>query len=189
MAKKVGVLALQGDFERHLAALDECGAEGRVVRLPAELDGLDGFVIPGGESTTIGKLLVRFGLFGPLAALLKDGFPVYGSCAGLIVLAAEIAGYDQPGFRVFDLAVDRNAYGPQVESFEADLDAPALGPEPLRAVFIRAPVVTRAGSGVEVLARFEDRPVLVRQSRLLGSTFHPELTPDRRVHNYFLSIL
>jgi 5'-phosphate synthase pdxT subunit len=189
MAKRIGVLALQGDFAKHLAALEECGAEARTVRLPGELAGLDGLILPGGESTTIGKLLLRFGLFDPLAKLIRDDFPVYGTCAGVIVMAKEITGYDQPGFGALDVAVERNAYGPQVESFETDVAAPALGPAPLRAVFIRAPIIKRAGSGVEVLARFEGRPVLVRQKNILGSTFHPELTPDRRVHRYFLSLL
>jgi 5'-phosphate synthase pdxT subunit len=187
MAKQIGVLALQGDFERHAAALEACGAVVRTVRQSDELAGLNGLVIPGGESTTIGKLLVRFGLFGAIQDLLKNEFP--GTCAGLIVLAQRIAGYDQPHFSALDADVDRNAYGRQVESFEADIAVPALGPEPLRAVFIRAPIITRTGPAVSVLARFEDKPVLVRQKNLLGSTFHPELTPDRRVHQYFLSMI
>jgi pyridoxal 5'-phosphate synthase pdxT subunit len=185
----IGVLALQGDFEKHAAALTECGASPVLVRRPADLEGIRGIVFPGGESTTIGKLLLRFGLFDPVAALIRENLPVYGTCAGLILLARLVTGYEQPGFRCLDVTVTRNAYGRQVESFEADLDAPALGKESLRAVFIRAPLITQAGAGVEVLARFENAPVLVRQGRIVASSFHPELTRDLRVHRYFLSLI
>jgi 5'-phosphate synthase pdxT subunit len=186
---QIGVLALQGDFDKHRIALERCGAATREVRRAADLDGLDGLVIPGGESTTIGKLLVRFGLFAPLKDLVTGGLPVYGTCAGLILMAREVTGYAQPSFACLDAAVSRNAYGRQVESFEADIAVPALGEEPLCAVFIRAPVITAVGAAVEVLARFENAPVLVRQANILASSFHPELTDDLRVHRYFLGLL
>jgi 5'-phosphate synthase pdxT subunit len=185
----VGVLALQGDFAKHLAVLEECGVTAVAVRRPADLTGLSGLVIPGGESTTIGKLLVRFDLFTPLKKILDKGFPVYGSCAGLILLAREVTGHNQASFGCLDAAVSRNAYGRQVESFEADLTVPVLGGPPLRAVFIRAPIVTAVGPDVEVLARFEGDPVLIRQRTILATSFHPELTGDLRVHRYFLSFI
>jgi 5'-phosphate synthase pdxT subunit len=186
-AVTIGVLALQGDYEKHIQTLAACGATATAVRDPDTLNGLSGLVIPGGESTTIGKLLVRFGMFNRLKNLLDNGFPVYGSCAGLILLAREITGYEQATFGCLNVTVNRNAYGRQLESFEADLSAPALGEPSLRAVFIRAPIITAAGAEVEVLSRFEGNPVLVRQKNILASTFHPELTDDSRIHRYFLS--
>ncbi len=186
---QIGVLALQGDFDKHRIALERCGAATREVRRVADLDGLAGVIIPGGESTTIGKLLVRFGLFDPLKDLVTGGLPVYGTCAGLILMAREVTGYDQPSFACLDASVSRNAYGRQVESFEADIAVPALGKPTLRAVFIRAPLITACGGGVEVLARFEDAPVLVRQANILAGSFHPELTDDLRVHRYFLGLV
>lgn len=184
----IGVLAIQGDVPEHLRALEEAGAEARKVRTAAELAEVDALVIPGGESTTIGMLLERFGVMEPLRRRIAEGMPLLGTCAGLILMAKEIEGSDQPRIGCMDVAVLRNAYGRQVDSFEADLEAPVLGEEPLHAVFIRAPQVTRVDPGVEVLADSEAGPVLVRQGRLLGATFHPELTPDRRVHRLLVEV-
>jgi len=186
---KIGVLALQGDYEKHLAMLRLIGADAAPVKTTRDLDGLDGIVLPGGESTTIGKLLQRNGLLEELGKRMTDGLPVMGTCAGLILLAKDLAKYDQPGFNVLDIEVSRNAYGPQLESFEADVPIPAMGDEPVRAVFIRAPVVTRTGNQVEVLATFENSPIMVRQGKILALCFHPELTSDTRIHRYFLSMI
>jgi 5'-phosphate synthase pdxT subunit len=187
----VGVLALQGAFQRHIAALERCGATATEVRTPAQLDGIDGLVIPGGESTTMIKLLVGFDLAEPMGKLLADGLPALGTCAGMILLAASVSdGHpDQLCFGAIDLAVRRNGYGRQINSFEADLDVAELGPPPMRAVFIRAPVVERAGEGVEVLAVVDDQPVLCRQGPVVVSSFHPELTDDDRLHRLFLESL
>jgi 5'-phosphate synthase pdxT subunit len=189
MAKKTGVLALQGDVEKHVAMLQACGSGTTLVRKPEDLDSISGLIIPGGESTTIGKLLLRFGLFDPIRQLIKEGLPVYGTCAGMILLAKEIKGYDQPGFALLDITVARNAYGPQVESFEADITVPAIGQAPVRAVFIRAPVIERTGKDVEILGLFENAPVFVRQGNILASSFHPELTDDTRIHQFFLAMV
>ena len=186
----VGVLALQGDFQAHGRVLRELGAEVREVRLPQELDGLDGLVIPGGESTTIGKLLIEYGLMGPLRERTRAGWPVFGTCAGAILLAQDIGGLDQPLIGGLDVRVERNSFGRQIDSFETSLHFPALGKEPVPAVFIRAPRILGAGPGVDVLATLPDGThAAVRQGRLLATTFHPELTRDRRVHRYFLDVL
>lgn len=183
------MLALQGDVTEHLRALREAGAEAGAVKTAEALEGIDGLVIPGGESSTIGMLLERFELMEPLRRRIAEGLPVFGTCAGLILLAKEIEGSRQPRIGVMDVAVRRNAYGRQVDSFETDLEAaPGLGGEPVRAVFIRAPQVTHVQEGVEVLAATEAGPVLVRQGRLLGATFHPELTGDRRIHRLFVEM-
>jgi 5'-phosphate synthase pdxT subunit len=183
----VGVLALQGDFAEHIALLTRLGVEGRQVRLPQELTGLDGLVIPGGESTTIGRLMADYGLVEPIRALTSGGFPTWGTCAGLILLAREATDLDGSTLAAMDIAVERNAYGRQVDSFEAELDVPALGSPPFRAVFIRAPVIRDVGPQVEVLARLDGgMPVAVRQGHLLATAFHPELTDDLRFHQYFL---
>ena len=190
---RVGVLALQGDFREHVNVLRRLGAEAREVRLPQHLAGLDGLIIPGGESTTIGKLAVEYRLLEPLRDLALSGMPMWGTCAGLILLAEEV-GREQPLIGAFDVTVQRNAFGRQVDSFEADLTVPALTDphRPFRAVFIRAPLITRVGPGVEVLARLEELEsaavVAVRQAHLLGTAFHPELTNDDRFHQYFLSL-
>jgi 5'-phosphate synthase pdxT subunit len=185
--QKVGVLALQGDFREHLEALQAAGAEARAVRRPDELTDLDGLIIPGGESTTIRRLLAAYDLGEPIRRRAVAGFPVYGTCAGCILLAHEVDGEAVPPLNLMDIAVTRNAYGRQVDSFEADLAVPVLGPEPLRAVFIRAPRIERVGSEVEVLARLEDGSVVAaRQANLIVTTFHPELTGDSRFHRYFL---
>ncbi len=193
----IGALALQGDFREHLRAMERLGARTREVRLPRDLDGLDGLIIPGGESTVMGKLMVAYDLVQPIRDLIARGFPVWGTCAGLILLAREtdnaLAG--QPLLAAMDVRVCRNAFGAQRESFEAEISVPALGDEPYHAVFIRAPIVERAGPGVEVLARIETglfgAPgdiVAVRQGSLLGTAFHPEVTDDPRFHAYFLDI-
>jgi 5'-phosphate synthase pdxT subunit len=185
---KIGVLALQGAFIEHEQVLERIGAEPVEVRLPQHLEGLDGLIIPGGESTTIGKVAVRWGLLEPLRDFARSGRPVWGTCAGMILLAREASDGlpDQPLLGLMDVAVRRNAFGRQVDSFEADLEVPALGEPPFHAVFIRAPRIERVGEGVEVLARLEDGTVVaVRQGHLLATAFHPELTDDDRFHRYF----
>jgi len=186
---RIGVLALQGDFAEHLRALTRLGVEGCRVRKVEELRQVDGLILPGGESTTIGTLMERFGLMEALRELARQGKPLYGTCAGLILMAKEIEGSQQPRLGLMDITVRRNAYGRQVESFEADVEVPRLEGPPLRAVFIRAPQVVRASPGVEVLAQWEGLPVLVQQGPWLASTFHPELTDDLRIHRYFLSLV
>ncbi len=181
----VGVLALQGDFFEHGRMLRGLGAQPVEVRLPEQLDGLDALIIPGGESTTIGKLAVTYGLLEPLREFARHQ-PVWGTCAGMIMLARDI-GRAQPLLGLMNITVNRNAFGRQVDSFETDLDVPALGPEPFRALFIRAPLVTAVGDGVEVLAQLDGRSVVaVRQGHWLATAFHPELTGDLRFHRYFL---
>lgn len=186
----VGVLALQGAFAAHRQALAQLGADAREVRTADQLAAVDGLVIPGGESTTMAMLLDRTGLRAPLAARLADGMPVFGTCAGMILLADEVLDGrpDQWSFGVLDVGVRRNAYGRQLESFETDLDVVGLD-RPFHAVFIRAPGVVRTGADVIVLAELDGDPVLVRQGTVLASAFHPELTADRRVHELFLDLV
>jgi 5'-phosphate synthase pdxT subunit len=183
----VGVLALQGDFAKHLEALDRCGCKTRAVRTPAELQECERLVIPGGESTTLGILLRKAGLDVALRERISEGMPVWGTCMGMILLAKEIEGSDQFRLGVLDVSVSRNAFGSQVHSFEADLWVKGFE-SPFHAVFIRAPVVTRVGKGVEVLATYEDKVVAVRQGRLLATAFHPELTDDLRFHQMFIGM-
>jgi 5'-phosphate synthase pdxT subunit len=190
----IGVLALQGDFIEHEAMLRRLGASTRQVRSADELRGLDGLIIPGGESTTFCRLMEDFGLYEPLGAFIRLGVPVWGTCAGMIVLARRASSLPYPTLGALDIEVVRNAYGRQVQSFEADLDVPVLGPRPFHAIFIRAPVVGEVGAGVEVLAVLrrdsgEESPVAVRQGVLLATSFHPELTDDPRFHAYFLEIV
>jgi 5'-phosphate synthase pdxT subunit len=197
----VGVLALQGDVAEHRAALADLEVESRPVRRPADLSGLDGLVFPGGESTTMSVLLESSGLREPIGKELETGLPTFGTCAGMILLAESVADGrpDQLTYGAIDLAVRRNGFGRQLDSFESDLNVPALGGEPLHAVFIRAPVVDRVGGEVEILATVampgevgtQDRctPVLCRQGSVLVSAFHPELTTDRRMHGYFVSMI
>jgi 5'-phosphate synthase pdxT subunit len=185
---RVGVLALQGDFREHAAALAGVGAEPKLVRRSGDLEGLDALVIPGGESTTIGSLAERYGLLEPLRRAVRDGLPTLGTCAGLIFLAGgTTGGQAQPQLGVLDAVVARNAFGRQVESFEADLAVTGLA-EPVHAVFIRAPRVERTGPGVEVLASVDGHPVMVRQGNVLAAAFHPELTGDLRVHKMLLEL-
>ncbi len=189
---RVGILALQGDVAEHVAMLRQAGAEPVMVKRPEQLDQVDGLVIPGGESTTIGKLLRRFDLLDPIQQRARSSFPVYGTCAGMILLADQIedAGQDQPSIGGMDITVQRNAFGRQVDSFEADLDLPALGREPFHGVFIRAPLIKRVGQEVDVLAELDDgRVVAARQGNLLVSSFHPELTDDARLHRYFVAMV
>lgn len=186
----IGVLALQGAFREHGQMLGRLGAEVREVRLPAELGGLDGLVIPGGESTTMGRLMTAFDLLGPLRAFAEDR-PVLGTCAGLIMLASRIAEGDQPLLGVMDVAVRRNAFGRQVHSFEAPVEVrlPGWGGGAFPGVFIRAPWVDEHGPGVQPIAWYDGRVVGVRQGHLVGLAFHPELTGDPRLHAYFLRIV
>lgn len=186
----IGVLALQGAFREHEKMLRACGEgiETRQVRLPAQLEGLDGLVIPGGESTTMGKLMIQYGLLDPIKELAQRGVRIFGTCAGLIMLAKDIAGSAQPRIGLMDMSVERNAFGRQVESFEDDLEIPGLGPAPFRGVFIRAPYILKVGTGVEILARYGEKIVCARQKNLLAAAFHPELTEDTRLHRYFLNI-
>jgi len=187
----VGVLALQGDVREHLVALAGLGVTARPVRLARELDDLDGIVIPGGESTTICRLLDVFELRGPLSERLTAGLPAFGSCAGMIVLAGEILDGrpDQEPLRAIDIVVRRNAFGRQVDSFETDLELDGVAGGPIRAVFIRAPWVERVGPDVQVLARVGEHPVAVRQGRVLATSFHPEVAGDDRLHALFLSVI
>lgn len=185
----IGVLALQGDFAEHIASLRGCGVDGIEpveVRTLAQLQAVDGLIIPGGESTTIARLLLAFDLMEPLRARIRAGLPAWGTCAGAILLANEVTNLDRPSIAAMDITVERNAFGRQIDSFEEDLDVAGMEGPPLRAVFIRAPVITRAGADVEVLARLDDgRIVAARQGRLLATAFHPELTPDHRMHAIF----
>jgi len=184
----IGVLALQGDVEKHMQAAERAGGTAVAVRSPEQLEAVDALILPGGESTTQGMLLERYNLMEPLRRRLVTGMPALGTCTGLILLAREIVGSEQPRIGVLDVAVERNGYGRQVDSFEADVPAPALGEPPLRAVFIRAPVIQRVGPEVEVLASVEGQPILVRQDRILGCAFHPELTEDARVHALLVTL-
>jgi 5'-phosphate synthase pdxT subunit len=188
----IGVLALQGDFEAHLKMLAELGVEGKAVRLPKHLHDLDGIIIPGGESTTIGKLMVLYGLHEPLQQKIREGFPIWGTCAGLILLAHEtdnaLAG--QPLLASMHVRVRRNAFGSQRESFETDLSVPVLGEAPFHAFFIRGPAIVSVGPEVEVLATLDDETIVaVREGALLGTAFHPEVGGDPRFHQYFLRIV
>jgi 5'-phosphate synthase pdxT subunit len=195
----IGVFALQGDVREHIAMVEASGARARGVRRPEELDEVDAMIIPGGESTTMYKLARAFDLFEPLRQRIASGMPSLGTCAGMIMLADTVEGgsQGQESLGGLDMVVRRNAFGRQVDSFEADLDfardAPSAGPGPLHAVFIRAPAVDKAGSSVEVLASVEhageQRPVAVRSGSVLATAFHPELTSDRRVHDLFVSMV
>ncbi len=190
MSLKVGVLALQGAVSLHVDALRALGTAPVEVRTPADLAAVDALVLPGGESTTMSMLLASSGLLDPLAERLATGLPVLGTCAGMILLAREVhdGRPDQRSLGVVDIAVRRNAFGRQVDSFEAELDVAGLD-EPFHAVFIRAPIIEAAGPDVEVLASVGDRPVLARQETAIVASFHPELTDDLRLHRLFLSII
>lgn len=182
-------MALQGAFREHVEALRRAGADEVVlVRTVEELEGLDGLIIPGGESTTIGKLMQRWGLSDAVVQRCRSGMAVFGTCAGMILMAREIEGLDQPSLGLVDITVRRNAFGRQVESFEADIQVPAVGSEPVRAVFIRSPIATKVGEGVEVMGKIDNKVVLVRQGKCLASAFHPELTDDTRIHRLFLKM-
>ena len=186
---KAGVLALQGDVREHVRALESAGATAVPVKRVGDLDGLDGIVLPGGESTTMGKLLTLFDLLEPLQERVASGLPAYGTCAGMILLAAEVLDgrHDQRLIGGLDITVRRNAFGSQVHSFEEDLEVAGVGT--VHGVFIRAPWVERAGPSVDVLARVGEHPVAVRSGHLLATSFHPELTGDDRMHAYFVSMM
>ncbi len=184
---RVGVLALQGDVREHRQLLEGVGASVIEVRRPSDLDGIDAIVIPGGESTTIGRLATIFGLLDPLEKAIEGGLPAYGSCAGMILLAKGTTGDPQPQLGAMDVVVERNAFGRQNESFEVDLDITGLD-APFHAVFIRAPWVASIGDGVEVLAEVDGHPVMIRQGNVIATSFHPELTGDDRIHRLVLDL-
>lgn len=182
-APRIGVLALQGDFAEHLATLRSIGVEGVEVRLPRDLEGLDGLILPGGESTTMRKLIDRWGLRQPILDFAGTGAPLFGTCAGMIVLAREITDGDEPILPLLDVAVRRNAFGRQLDSFETELPIGLLGDEPVHAVFIRAPIIERTGPDVDILAKLEDgRIVAVRERNIVATAFHPELAGETRFH-------
>jgi 5'-phosphate synthase pdxT subunit len=183
---RVGVLAVQGDVVEHLRALEGAGARASSVKNLRDLAAVDALVIPGGESTTVIRLLERFELDAPIVERVRAGLPLWGTCMGMIVAGRDVAGLDQKTLDLIDITVRRNAFGRQVESAEVPLAVPVLGPKPFPAVFIRAPWVERAGPGVEVIASYGGHGVFVRQGNVMGTAFHPELTADRRVHEYFL---
>lgn len=182
---KAGVLALQGDFREHAAMFAACGASPVFVRTAEDLAGVDCLAIPGGESTTIAKLSRNHGLVDPIRARAADGMPVFGTCAGMIVMAQRVEG-GEPLLSLLDMTVRRNAYGRQVDSFESDVEVKGVGP--VRGVFIRAPVVSDVGADVEVLARHEGQPVVVQQGNLVAASFHPEIAGDARLHERFLNL-
>lgn len=186
---KIGVLALQGAVAEHIAMLSALNEKAVPVRLPSELKDINALVIPGGESTTISKLLIEYDLMRPIRELAEKGVPMLGTCAGLVLLAKKVPNLDLETIGVLDIEVRRNAYGRQVDSFETDLKIPALGNDTFRGIFIRAPIIERANSSVEILCRLNERPVAVKQGRLLACAFHPELTNDLRFHKYFLDLV
>ena len=189
MILRIGVLGLQGDFREHVEVLASMGVSTLVVKLPEDLELVDGIIIPGGESTTMGRIMKEVGLDEPLIKKIEGGLPVFGTCAGMILLSKGVVGYDQSTLGVMDIKVERNAYGRQVESFEVDVSIPEIGERPFHAIFIRAPKVVEVGDGVEVLAELEGSPILLRQKNILASSFHPELTEDRRIHELFIKMI
>ena len=193
---RVGVVALQGDYAAHIQAIEAAGGDAFLVRTAEEVAGADGLILPGGESTTIGKLMVRYGLDTAISEAAGQGTPIFGTCAGMILMAKRIARGEkqggQPTLGLMDIGVARNAFGRQVDSFEADIEAPRVtdeSGETVRGVFIRAPYIEENGPDVDILAHFENKAVLARQGNLLASAFHPELTGDTRVHRYFLRMI
>lgn len=185
---KIGVLALQGAVREHGNALRACGVEPVEIRYREQMKEVDGLIIPGGESTTVGKLLIRYDMLEPLRKMGQDGFPIFGTCTGLILLAKDIAGSDQPRLGLMDITAERNAFGRQIASFEADLPIAALGETSFHAIFIRAPYISKVGPAVQVLAQLDQKILLARQGNLLAGAFHPELTPDLRIHQYFIKM-
>ncbi len=183
----VGVIALQGDFEKHLKALQSLGTSASEIRSPEELEAVDRIIIPGGESTTVGLLMERYGLGEAVRAKAQTGMPVWGTCMGLIMMAREVEGRSQYTLNLLDITVQRNAFGAQVHSFEDELQVHGMN-TPVLGVFIRAPIVTRVGPGVDVLARYGDKIVAVRSNNLIGTAFHPELTDDTRMHEWFITL-
>lgn len=186
---RIGVLAIQGDFAEHIALLAELGVNAQEIRLPDQLESLDGLIIPGGESTTLSRLMSIYGLREPIKQMAKEGRAIWGTCAGMIMLAKEITEQDPIPLDIMDIRVQRNAFGRQVDSFEQSLLVTSLNDGPFHGVFIRAPVIIEVGEGVTVLASLEDgRPVAVQQDSILATAFHPELTHDTRFHRYFMGI-
>jgi len=184
------VLGLQGDFIEHIHTLRDMGVDAVDVRRPDQLDGIDALIIPGGESTTIGKLAAQYGIIPKLRERVEQGMPVWGTCAGAIFIAKDVPRHPHPIAGLMDITVERNAFGRQVDSFERDLRVTAIGPEPFHAVFIRAPLIARVGPGVAVLATLDDGTVVAaQQGRLMATSFHPELTRDARLHQHFLTLV
>lgn len=187
---KIGVLAVQGDFAEHLAKLRKLGVEGREVRLPEHFQGIDGLIIPGGESTTLSRLMSIYNLREAVEQLARSGKAIWGTCAGMIMMAKEITEGDPVPLGIMDIGVHRNAFGRQIDSFEQDLDVPCFKGPPFHSVFIRAPAIFRLGEGVEVLAALPSgEPVAVEQGKMLATSFHPELTGDPRFHSHFLELV
>jgi 5'-phosphate synthase pdxT subunit len=185
---KIGVLGLQGAVREHVKAIEQCGAEAIVIKKKEELESVDGLILPGGESTTMRRLIDRYDLMDELRRFAASGKPMFGTCAGLILLAKKLEGYDQPHLGVMDVAVERNSFGRQRESFEAELSVAGVG-EDFPAVFIRAPHIVSAGENVEILAKHEGRIVAAREGQFLGCSFHPELTEDNRITEYFTKMV
>ncbi len=187
---RVGVLALQGTFIEHIGILQRLGVKAPPVRLPHELDTVDGLVIPGGESTTMLRLMEGFGLIQPIRKMARDGLPIWGICAGMILLVKDVANYEMETLGLMDAKVRRNAFGSQIDSFEADLEIPLVSEEPFHAIFIRAPIIDEVKPSVQILSRLPDGTIVaIRQNRLLASAFHPEFTDDSRFHSYFLNLV
>ena len=186
---EVGVLAIQGDFAEHISVLGNLGVQAREIRLPTHFDSLDALIIPGGESTTLSRLMNNYDLREPITEMAKQGHAIWGTCAGMIMLSKEITENDPVPLGIMDIGVQRNAFGRQVDSFEQSLEVNILGGDSYNAIFIRAPVIIRVGRGVEVLSSLEDqRPVAVQQGNIIATSFHPELTDDYRFHQYFLRL-
>lgn len=185
----LGVIALQGGVREHLEILERCGAKGRAVKKPRQMDQFDGLIVPGGESTTIGSLMVEYGFLERIESLSREGMPLLGTCAGLVLMAKKVLDGNQPLLDTMDIKVRRNAFGRQTDSFEADLEIAEISPPPYRAVFIRAPLIESFDSKVEKLAEFDGQAVMARQGHLLVTAFHPELTEDTRIHRYFLDMI
>ena len=187
---KIGVLASQGAFAEHISTLQKLDTEAVPVRLPQELRGVDGLIIPGGESTSISRLMASYNLKSEIASMAGDGMPLFGTCAGMILMARDISANGMGSLGLINIRVRRNAFGRQVDSFETELAMPVLGDKPYPAVFIRAPIIEKCDSGVDILARLEDGTIVAaRQGKLLVTAFHPELTDDLRLHRYFLDIV
>jgi 5'-phosphate synthase pdxT subunit len=187
---KVGVLALQGTFIEHISILRQLGVEAPPIRLPHELDTLDGLIIPGGESTTMLRLMENFKLIRPIREMARDGLAIWGTCAGMVLLAKSISNYEMETLGLMDMKIRRNAFGSQIDSFEVDLEIPLVGEEPFHAVFIRAPVIKEAEPDVKILSCLPDSTIVAaRQNRLLACAFHPEFTDDLRLHSYFLNMV
>ena len=187
---RVGVLTLQGTLIEHIGMLQQLGVEAPPIRLPHELDTMDGLIIPGGESTTMLKLMEGFGLIQPIREMARDGLAIWGTCAGMVLLAKSVSNYEMETLGLMDMKVRRNAFGSQIDSFEVDLEIPPVGEGPFHAVFIRAPVVKETKAGVKILSRLPDSTIVAaRQNRLLACAFHPEFTDDLRFHSYFLNMV